>query len=87
MKNIHLRWILHQLDALPKLILKYLNKAKKNNFKFWFEYRNNYKRMWFFDFDERQEIVSSSNIQGKNNGYGICQCRWSSIDRFYTKRE
>lgn len=80
MKNIHLRWIPHQLNALHKsvrveisrTILCYLDKAKKNNFKFiltgdecWFEYRYNYKRMWVFDFDERQDIVSPSDIQKK----------------------
>lgn len=80
MKNIHLRWIPHQLNALQKSvrmemsqsILNYLQKAKKNNFIFiltgdecWFQYRYDPKRMWVFDFDERQDIISPSNIQKK----------------------
>lgn len=80
MKNVHLKWIPHQLNnyqkeirvKISKEIFKCLQKAKKHNYAFiltgdecWFEYTYNYKQKWVLLDDNTNDFTRPSDIQKK----------------------
>ena len=92
MKNIFFRWVPHILTEKQKKIrvelsieiLKQLEDARKNGFKFiltgdesWFEYTYVFQRMWIVQGDRQADLAAPTDIQKKTmvtifvNGQGL----------------
>lgn len=80
MKNVHFKWIPHQLNSyqkenrvkISKEILDCLQKAKRHNYIFiltgdesWFEYTYNYRKKWILLNGNTNDFTRPSDIQNK----------------------